>query len=204
MDIVNQDEVCLPCKAFLEHWNCRHRDDDKCCCGAASVTITAEGEAWHKQDEEVTDPKSTGRKRAVLAKPITPGMPCDWAGLKFAGGAVFPIVGCVNNLATMIHHGPSKCTLDNELSNLHAICATCHNRFHSANDHTYGPDPLNSTWLPEESWGPLIPHDSVTKATHEEWLESEFMWVGGREAREKVQLLQRNQALERLSQEQVS
>src|SRR5690606_35848992 len=47
--------------------------------------------------KDITDIKSTGRKRAAIALPIFTGMVCQWAGLKWAGGGAHPIVGCAGN-----------------------------------------------------------------------------------------------------------
>lgn len=89
---------------------------------------------------EVTDPKSTGRKRAAMLAPILTGQVCAWAGLRHAGGGVVPILGC--NGHQLIekkggdeeqgfwqgdrHHGPDKNTLNNSVGmNLHSICVDC-------------------------------------------------------------------------------
>ena len=89
---------------------------------------------------EVTDPKSTGRKRAAMLAPILTGQVCAWAGLRHAGGGVVPILGC-NGHALIEnkggdskqglwqgdrHHGPDKNTLNNSVGmNLHSICVDC-------------------------------------------------------------------------------
>jgi hypothetical protein len=128
---------------------------------------------------DVTDPTSTGRKRAALMAPIFPGMVCEWAGLKYAGGGVEPIEGCDGNTIADVkknadlpegidsrgdrHHGPDKNTLNNELRvNLHRICSFCHNRWHARNDPHYAgtrPD-AGQPWLPATEWKE---HDPVTK-----------------------------------------
>jgi hypothetical protein len=92
---------------------------------------------WTKPDVSVTDPGSTGRKRAVKIKPIEPGDKCEWAGLAKAGGGIIPIIGCGGNDAETVHHGPDKNTLNNSEENLHAICWVCHNRWHGINDPLY-------------------------------------------------------------------
>jgi len=154
------------------------------CISGCSDTILAEppvGEdkkergGQTKSRDKVKDLESTGRKRAAEMYPIKVGMPCEWSGLKFAGGGVVPIIGCSNGVATNRHHGPDKNTLNNEMGNVHRICAHCHNRYHAANDIFYaGERPAgDSPWLPV---GDLIPHDSVTKATSEEIIESELKW----------------------------
>ena len=126
-----------------------------------------------KEDKLVSDVKSTGRKRAVQVKPILPGMKCEWLGLKNSGGGLHPIVGCLDNDATNVHHGPDKNTLNNKPSNLHAICATCHNRWHTRNDGTYPEENIGETWVPI---GEYSPHDPTTRFTPEEFLASEVYW----------------------------
>jgi hypothetical protein len=118
-----------------------------------------------KSDEEVTDPKSTGRKRAAVLYPIEEGMVCEWSKLKFAGGGKHPIIGCLGRPASDRHHGPNKDTLRNELGNVHRICDYCHNRWHAANDPDYDPE------------GPFTPHDPNTLATLEEIADNEIYWL---------------------------
>lgn len=106
-----------------------------------------------KDESEMTDPESTGRKRAAAALPAEElaGMICEWALLKEAGGGLYPIRGCHGNKATDRHHGPDKNTLNNERkSNLHGICSFCHNEWHAKNDATYvGVRPKDGTpWVP--------------------------------------------------------
>lgn len=92
-----------------------------------------------------TDPASTGRKLAARLFKIKPGMVCEWAGMKNVGGGLHPIVGCMRNPASDIHHGPDKNTLNNakvtwelgDTENIHLICSFCHNRWHGLNDPTY-------------------------------------------------------------------
>lgn len=110
-----------------------------------------------KDESDMDDPESTGRKRAARALPteILNTMICEWAMLKEAGGGVNPIRGCHGNRATDRHHGPDKNTLNNERGvNLHGICAYCHNEWHAKNDETYeGDRPSDDTpWLPVGEW----------------------------------------------------
>lgn len=115
-----------------------------------------------KNDEELVDPESAGRKRAA-AKVQIKNQKCEWAYHAKAGGGRFPIIGCIGYPAVALHHGPDKSTLNNsrpndvgegEPYNLHAICVFCHNRWHVANDATYGTQGAldrpkdNSTWVP--------------------------------------------------------
>lgn len=122
-----------------------------------------------KEDDNLTDPISAGRKRAAAKVKIDKGDMCEWSMLKAAGGGRTPITGCPGYPATDLHHGPNKSTLCNdrpednvEHVNLHKICARCHNRWHAINDRFYESErPVdNSEWLPtgEFEW-----HDPVTK-----------------------------------------
>src|SRR5690606_34666932 len=134
--------------------------EDECCCPETTIII-GEGNKRGgpvKENSEITDVLSTGRKRAAVLFPIDPESPCEWRGLKFAGGGVSPIVGCVYGKQTNRHHGPDKSVLNNESGNVHRICATCHNRWHAANDEHYGDrPPAGAPFLPrlEE----CLPHD---------------------------------------------
>ncbi len=92
-----------------------------------------------KEDSEVTDPKSTGRKRAAVEFPIDPNAFCEWRGLANCGGGRNPIIGCISGKQRHRHHGPDKNTLRNETGNVHRICHYCHNRWHAANDNDYDP-----------------------------------------------------------------
>lgn len=56
---------------------------------------------------------------------------------KNAGGGKIPIVGCLDGMQQARHHGPDKNTLNNERGNVHRICHTCHNRWHTLNDPDY-------------------------------------------------------------------
>lgn len=134
---------------------------------------------------EVTDVLSTGRKRAAMLYPVYDGMVCEWAYLKYAGGGVEPIIGCAGNLLYnergkyARHHGPDKNTLENGPLNVHRICETCHNRWHTLNDPYYGERPEGGQpFLPTEfEW---MKHDAVTRASAAEIAENEAMWSGQR------------------------
>lgn len=129
------------------------------------------------------DPESTGRKLMVKLYPIKPGMVCEWAGKKNCGGGAHPIIGCINNPASELHHGPDKNTLNNakvswgvgDTENIHLICAFCHNRWHALNNPTYeqGYDRIRDQarpWLPVgDDWGP---HEPV-EASFEELVTEE-------------------------------
>lgn len=144
--------------------------------------------------EELTSTLSTGRKRAAMVAPIFPGMLCEWAGLRYAGGGVMPIVGCRGNRIADVkrnadlpenadargelHHGPDKSTLNNAPGlNLHRICASCHKHWHALNDRYYGerPGPAEQ-FLPLPDAGEVHRHDYLTKATENELDQSEIWW----------------------------
>lgn len=135
-----------------------------------------------KDSETLKDVLSTGRKRAAEAYPVTDGMLCEWAGLLYAGGGVFPIIGCDGNRLYTTkdkharHHGPDKSTTNNSQGNVHRICVTCHNRWHTLNDQFYGKRP--------EGGAPFIPltssyqdHDPVTPAEQEDIEHAEVWWA---------------------------
>lgn len=167
----------------------------QCCC----ADTTTNGESAEKVGSSLAetlrenlraggslrDVLSTGRKRAALAKPFIEGSICEWAKLKYAGGGVEPIVGCKGNLLYQDrgkyarHHGPDKNVLNNDPANLHLICPTCHNRWHTLNDKYYGdgtgasrPE-AGETWLPNIEWKL---HDSETLATATDIFNNEIMW----------------------------
>ena len=146
-----------------------------CCCPPESELVSSVRGGPVKEDDEVTDIESTGRKRAAVAYPIANGAICEWANLKNAGGGIVSIIGCNNNSASDRHHGPDKSTLNNSSGNVHRICATCHNRWHTCNDKYYGNRPKDgSAYLPIQR--PFKEHDSETRATLKEILDNEIQW----------------------------
>lgn len=169
---------CPPCAAEF-HNECYFPENFLCCCDDSPDQLITIRQGPVKEAENMKDPISTGRKRAAIAKPIPPeGMVCEWAGLLYAGGGVEPIIGCNGNMATNIHHGPDKDVLNNDVdTNLHRICANCHNRWHTINDPRYGVRPTPGT-----PFVPLVPylckpHDTDTKATIEQIFENEINWA---------------------------
>lgn len=146
-----------------------HDDNTKCCVADLKPPTQpkATGAPW-KPDEEIKDPRSTMRKRAqkILrdVRGITIGDPCEWRGLAECGGGRHPIVGCVDGLVKHIHHGPDKNWFNNSPDNLHAICHSCHNRWHARNDKCYDPGiphrPRSATPAEMREWndGPSMPH----------------------------------------------
>jgi hypothetical protein len=166
-------------------------------CGAVSTAV--EESEKRSVGRPVSDPSevkdflSTGRKRAAMLRPIYNGEVCEWAGLKWSGGGVHPIVGCRGNKVAAVkkhenlpegttsrgelHHGPDKNTLNNSIKvNLHMICAIDHERWHVLNNPEYGKRPTSA----DEKYEPLVPyyaHDGLTKATEEELTASEEWWA---------------------------
>ena len=139
----------------------------------------------------VTDPRSTGRKRAAMLAPILTGQVCAWAGLRHAGGGVVPILGC-NGHALIEnkggdskqglwqgdrHHGPDKNTLNNSVGmNLHSICVDCHHRWHSLNDPYYDESGRPGAEYPFIPVEPYYLHDPITKFTEDEFDLVEAWW----------------------------
>ena len=158
-----------------------------CCCAkskiddAAAFATEKRGVGRPMLDpDEITDPLSTGRKRARMMAPILDGMLCEWAGLKYAGGGVVPIVGCDSNVIVESkgsdgghrHHGPDKNVLNNTPGvNLHRVCTSCHLYWHGQNNRYYiEPRPaVGQTWVPTAPEGMTVQrHDPDTLATDEE------------------------------------
>lgn len=118
-----------------------------------------------QDDSKLRDQQSTGRKRAAVMYPLDPTAPCEWQGKKNCGGGEFPITGCESNLQEARHHGPDKNTLNNEPGNVHRICPTCHNRWHTLND-------------PDYKWGDVYESHSPIPATAEDMKASVDFWKG--------------------------
>lgn len=174
---------CLPCAAGY-HPECWVPTEEwECCCTviAGPVVIEAtdkkERGGQVKEMGDVSDLESTGRKRAAKFYPLDRDRPCEWAKLRNAGGGSIPILGCLGNKQVAIHHGPDKNTLANFVGNVHRICATCHNRWHTLNDPMYPAErPAGDVpYIPLT--GEYLPHDPVTQYTPEEFAENELMWA---------------------------
>lgn len=91
----------------------------------------------YKDDSALRDQQSTGRKRAANWFPLDDSKLCEWSMKTNCGGGQFPITGCAANLQQARHHGPDKNTLNNDKGNVHRICHSCHNRWHTLNDPNY-------------------------------------------------------------------
>lgn len=188
-------DACYSCAAGL-HAECvkptPFEDEENwltCCCtfvpaevDAGSYSERGVGRPMLDPDQ-ITDKTSTGRKRAAALYPIFDGMTCQWAGLKAAGGGVVPIIGCSGNVIVNgkgpdkgdRHHGPDKNVINNSPSNVHLVCSTCHNRWHSLNNEFYGErPPAGQPYLPMQEWAE---HDPITKATDDEREANEAWWA---------------------------
>lgn len=176
--------VCLSCAGGF-HSACVWPEQGTCCCGGEAdedhAPVRAARGGRTAAPSDVTDPTSTGRKRATLVAPVFDGMVCEWAGLLHAGGGAVPIVGCKWNVLREstkdgdggdLHHGPDKNTLNNAVGvNLHRICKSCHHTWHKLNDPFYSkkrPEAAEQ-WLPTVAWAP---HDAFTEATDEQLHDS--------------------------------
>ena len=170
--------ACFSC-ARMFHDECIDMHEGTCCCSSTnSITPTPIASAptyqgksvtgtWQKDEANLVDPKSTGRKRAAILFPLDKEAMCEWSSLKFAGGGFVPIIGCIGNKQTHRHHGPDKDTINNNSGNVHRICVHCHNRWHASNDPHY-----NDILTPEG----IKPHDPTTMAEVSEVLDNEMKW----------------------------
>jgi hypothetical protein len=167
--------MCSACAAGI-HWECydplANNPDTFCCCpNLSSTDLTTAIREQNKRggqtkvNEDVTDPKSTGRKRAAVLYPLDSDEQCEWKELKSAGGGKYPIIGCIDGKQKNRHHGPDKDTLNNDEGNVHRICPHCHNRWHTKNDPDYDPKSEDCKV-----------HDPETKATPEELVRNEMYW----------------------------
>lgn len=155
---------CINCGRGL----CFECDQQPCCCSSSkqesptvglhldnvsfthseqsiNPTIIKRGRPF-KDDSEIST--SAGRKRAAELYSIDPDKACEWRGKSNCGGGKSPIVGCLTGTQKHRHHGPVKNTSHNERTNIHLICARCHNTWHGVNDPLY-----------DESAYENLPHD---------------------------------------------
>lgn len=123
------------------------------------------GHKTYKDDSALRDQQSTGRKRAARWFPLDETKLCEWSMKVNCGGGQNPITGCAANLQQARHHGPDKNTLNNEQGNVHRICHTCHNRWHTLNDEGY-------------VWGDVQNAHQPKAATVEDIQKSEEFWEG--------------------------
>jgi hypothetical protein len=119
----------------------------------------------YKDPSTYRDQQSTGRKQAARWFPLDPDALCEWAMKTNCGGGPHPITGCATNLQQARHHGPDKNTLNNDKGNVHRICHTCHNRWHTLND-------------PDYVWGAVQNQHAPKACTTDHIAESEAFWKG--------------------------
>ena len=144
---------------------------------AEIAAVKTGGGSGLKDPADIGDPLSTGRKRAAMVMPIMTGMVCQWAGLKWAGGGVQPIVGCKGNTLAEFKKNEDKPVLNNSPGmNLHGICSSCHHRWHELNDPSYESKrgDAHLQWLPSQ---PYYDHDPFTKAEDYDHLLSDEWWA---------------------------
>lgn len=128
----------------------------------------SEDEASHvtyKDDSTLRDQQSTGRKRAARWYPLDATALCEWNMKKNCGGGKFPITGCATGLQQARHHGPDKNTLNNEKGNVHRICHSCHNRWHTLNDDGY-------------VWGDVHDEHDPSTCSLQDIIDNEEFWKG--------------------------
>ena len=92
---------------------------------------------WQKDDVNVRDPQSTGRKRAAKLFPLDSSLKCEWSDASEdnpKGGGERPIREGCSNFQQARHHGPDKNTLNNSEGNVHRICHHHHVKWHWDND----------------------------------------------------------------------
>lgn len=207
--------MCLMCRAGF-HAECETpailKGDSTgelytCCCysndevSLPNAITVIDSRTAYKDNSDVRDATSTGRKRAVALYPIpSDGMECEWSGLSFAGGGTQPIIGCRPGTRIMavkrnsdtsegfrpgaVHHGPDKSTLNNEPDNVSRICVDCHNRWHALNDPFYARErpaegapylPLSGVYAPLIRRG-LPSGEELVLATAEELEWSDKYW----------------------------
>lgn len=155
-------KYCLDCAQGF-HEDCELAEEGCCCGGTESnengtlvsgndklSTGLRDGLAWAKSDSSIRDRKSTGRKRAAKLFPIDPNSPCEWRSLLFAGGGLFPILGCLEGNMKHRHHGPILATTANVEGNVHRICDPCHRVWHVANDAFVRGYITTVVWLPHD------------------------------------------------------
>lgn len=109
----------------------------ECECPESEIEIEFLSTGGNQRRPDNTVGISAGRKRAAADYEVDKTKPCEWRFTKNAGGGLYPIIGCLNGFQVHRHHGPVKNTTRNERSNIHIICATCHNTWHAKNDAYY-------------------------------------------------------------------
>jgi hypothetical protein len=176
---------CLPCVSGYHSECWIPTEEGLCHCHEDTPPVvihsdeTKERGGQLKDRADVTDWESTGRKRAAKLYPLNRENDCEWKGLKLAGGGPVPILGCLAGKQEAIHHGPDKNTLSNFVGNVHRICHTCHNRWHTLNDSFYPSERPNgdTPFIPVGLGEIVTAHDGLTKFNPEEFAANEMMWL---------------------------
>lgn len=117
--------------------SCGRGITDECECEAGSLKLGTPASQFtraFKDNDDLKDRESTGRKRAAQLHPLNRESWCEWKDLDNCGGGKHPILGCSSGKQQNIHHGPDKDTVNNSPDNIHKICSNCHNRWHAKND----------------------------------------------------------------------
>lgn len=156
---------CLGCGRGF-HDECENNNCSNCHPDVPSIIRSFRSSATGaplKDPKDITDPYSTGRKRAAVQYPLFRTNPCEWRGKKNCGGGE-PIIGCIKGLQQDRHHGPIKNPLRNEPGNVHRICKHCHNRWHEINDPIY--DEIKYEKLPH---APTIAEELELLANEAQW-----------------------------------
>lgn len=157
----------------------------QCCCAtkeeirkeiASGNTGARDGMLWSKDDGNIVDAKSTGRKRAAKLYPIEPEKECEWQGLRFAGGGLFPIIGCKEGKQKHRHHGPDLSTLNNAEGNVHRICNICHNRWHADNDAFILEFDGTIVWSPHDPVSMASAEDLAVSVVTPMFSRSRYLW----------------------------
>lgn len=152
-------EICWPCKRNQHNGCAANISFDTCeCTHENNVQPVLETESVidltdepvkatrrNKDDSSVTDPQSTGRKRAAALYPLTDAngnkLPCDFQNKKNCLPSYMEeqIDGCgvrhgsMPNFAQARHHHDYN-VLNNDRSNVALLCSSCHNLLHARND----------------------------------------------------------------------
>lgn len=133
-------DACISCARGLDGIECEHEESTPSNFSEEPKTTPENRLGGYKNAEDLKDPLSTGRKEAAKLFPLDEEKPCEWQGLANCGGGKYPIIGCIDGTQQNRHHGPDKTTTNNQIGNVHRICPTCHNRWHSTNDKDYHPE----------------------------------------------------------------
>jgi len=166
-------KICIACaRGFYNECQrggkCKKKSNPVAEAPQAPLSFVEEYKKRGKVAKDLSDPKSTGRKRAAELYPLNASAPCEWQGKKNCGGGRYPVIGCVAGTQKHRHHGPVKDTTRNQAGNVHRICHSCHNHWHELNDLTYD----------QREYG-LLPHDPE-EATVEELVWYELDWRSGK------------------------